>query len=156
MWASWLCLEYLASVQGGAHKWVGPARLIFNYSIQIHRNHHSMSACDDISMLIKPIIVSQIKENHKLWKLDIYLELFSKYLRWDKLGGIFNQLISFFVVLSLEIFWEKIAGSVYILSETRGLKDLYVCLFNQLKHLKPNKISSNTKKAQLYATSWDL
>ena len=40
-------------MQGGAHKWVGPARLIFNYSIQIHRNHHSMSACDDISMLIK-------------------------------------------------------------------------------------------------------
>ena len=50
-------------MQGGAHKWVGPARLIFNYSIQIHRNHHSMSACDDISMLIKHIIVRQIKES---------------------------------------------------------------------------------------------
>ena len=56
-------LLVLDSAQGGAHKWVGPARLIFNYSIQIHRNHHSMSACDDISMLIKPIIVSQIKLN---------------------------------------------------------------------------------------------
>ena len=33
----------------------------FNYSIQIHTIHHSMSDYDYISMLIKPIIAIQIR-----------------------------------------------------------------------------------------------
>lgn len=42
--------------------WEGGALFKFNYSIQIHTIHHSMSDYDYISMLIKLIIAVQINK----------------------------------------------------------------------------------------------